>query len=277
MQTSCVADVCRSEILKSTEVKKLTLIADKNMPKSRDFLWRYYDVHKFLNLLHSKRFRFSRMDKFEDPLEGIPLKTLLAYRTKIDPDLVQGLSLSEIILDEQLRDFFPSSFQGKLNSIHAIQKTAFITCWFAEQRESLAMWNLYSNPDGVALKIPFRKLLSNLNVTEEGVSAFYGGMVEYLDLNKMYKGPTLKVQQMKVALRKDSSFKHECEFRFVVQLRDHHNELTGFDSEPIDLHQLGMKVVCHPRMAQWKRGNIKTLLEQCGLENAYEESIITLR
>jgi hypothetical protein len=259
-------------------VKKAVLISAKKTPQPGDFLWRYYDLHKFLNLLHTSQFRFARMDKFEDPLEGIPLKALFAYRTKLDIDLIQGLSLSELILDEQLRDLLPPSVQSRLRSVNAIQKSTFVTCWFAEQRESLAMWNLYSNPDGVAIKIPFRKIVSKLRVADDGVSAFYGGMVEYLDLNKMYAGPdSTEVQQTKVALRKDSSFKHECEFRFVVRVKDHRNDLAGIDSEALDLQQLGMKVVCHPRMVEWKKRNIKTLLDHFGISNAYEESIITLR
>lgn len=259
-------------------MKKVTLLTSRNAPVRSEYLWRYYDLHKFLDLLHTGQFRFSRMDKFEDPLEGIPLRALFAYQTKLDSDLIQGLSLSELILDEQLRDLVPPSLQKKLRSVNAIQKSTFVTCWFAEQRESLAMWNLYSNPEGVAVKIPFGKLVSKLTVPSEGVSAYYGGMVEYLDLRKLYSAPgNSDVQQIKVALRKDYSFKHECEYRFVIRVRDHRNDLTGINSEIIDLKKIGMKVICHPRMAAWKKKNVQRLLEDHDLKNAYDESVITLR
>ena len=259
-------------------MKKVTLISDKSLPGAKDFLWRYYDLHKFLSLLQTKTIRFSRMDTFEDPLEGIPLRALLAYQTKLDPDLMQGISLSELILDEQLRDFVPKGLQSKLRSINAIQKSTFLTCWFAEQRESVAMWNLYSNPDGVAVKIPFSSLAQKLKVAHDSLSAFYGGSVEYLNLNTLYTTRSGDdVQQTKVALRKDNSFKHECEFRFVIRLKDHRNDLPGIDSEILDLKRLGMKVVCHPRMPAWKKQNIKTLLEQHDLRNAYQDSSIMLR
>jgi hypothetical protein len=259
-------------------MKKATLFSEKDLPGAKDYLWRYFDIHKFISLIQTNTIRFSRMDTFEDPLEGIPLRALLTYRTKLDPDLMEGISMSELILDPQLRDLVPPQLQAKLRSINAIQKSTFLTCWFAEQRESVAMWNLYSNTDGVAVKIPFGKLATKLRVAAEGVSAFYGGMVEYLDLNKLFILPSGNdVQQIKVALRKDHSFNHECEFRFVLRMKDHRNELSGIESAPLDFRQLGMKVVCHPRMSAWKRQNIKTLLSEYQLESAYQESTIVLR
>jgi hypothetical protein len=103
-------------------------------------------------------------------------------------------------------------------------------------------------------------------------------MVEYLDLRRLYSAPGgSDVQQIKVALRKDNSFKHECEYRFVIRVRDHRNDLTGINSEVIDLKRIGMKVICHPRMAAWKKKNVQRLLDDHDLESAYEESVITLR
>jgi hypothetical protein len=215
------------------------------------------------------------MDKFEDPLEGIPLNALLTYRTKLDLNLIQHMSLGELILNQNLWRDVPSPLQAKLKSIHAIQKTTFVTCWFAEQQESLAMWNLYSNADGVAIKIPFEILTRRLKIEHRDVSAFYGGMVSYQNFNAALNTTDHAVQ--KVALRKDNSFKHECEFRAVVRINDHHNEYAGIDSIPVNLKSLKMKVVCHPRMAAWKKENIKILLQEAGIRSAYEESLIRLR
>lgn len=259
-------------------MKNVTLFPSQNIPDVKDQLWRYFDLHKLIDLLYRKQFRFSRMDTFEDPLEGVPLRAWFTYKTKLDPELIQGLSLSELILVEQFRDLVPESMKKKLNTIRAIQTSTFVTCWFAEQRESLAMWNLYSNVDGVAVKIPFGELVSNLTIQDEGISAYYGGMVEYIELRNLYSSAGVSaLERKKVALRKDSSFKHECEFRFVIRVRDHRNELKGINSDSIDLKKIGMKVVCHPRMAAWKKKNIERMLDEHGLTDAYEESIIMLR
>lgn len=261
-------------------MKSLELVSTKKLrlPKDNEFLWRYFDLHKFLNLLHSKKFRFARMDKFEDPLEGIPLSALITFQSKIDLNLIQNVTLSELILDPQLSENIPSLLRRRLNAINGIQKSTFVTCWFYEQRESVAMWNLYSNAEGIALKIPFGAIKKLLKVDHEAISAYYGGRVDYQDFTRLDPYETnsaLKVK--KVALRKDESFSHEKEFRFVVHTNSHTLEHTGIDSNPIDLKKLKMNVVCHPRMASWKKDNIRTLLEEEGLGSALIRSQIQLR
>jgi len=161
--------------------------------------------------------------------------------------------------------------------IYAIQKSSFLTCWFAEQRESVAMWNLYSNDDGVAVKIPFGKLCRQLRIEKnDNISAYYGGRLVYQDFKNIYKS-TADKKVGKVALRKDHSFAHESEFRFVVRTKDHHLAIAGIDSQPLNLKKLGMQVICHPRMPEWKKRNVKNLLEAVGLTKAMQTSAIRLR
>jgi hypothetical protein len=85
----------------------------------------------------------------------------------------------------------------------------------------------------------------------------------------------LKVR--KVALRKDKSFSHEKEFRFVIRTNTHRTEYTGIDSEPINLKSLGWNIICHPRMTAWKKENIKGLLKAEGMHAALIPSQILLR
>lgn len=217
------------------------------------------------------------MDQFEDPQEGIPLNALITYQAKLNLNLIENVSLSELILDPTLWQQIPSNLQSKLKAINAIQKTSYVTCWFADQRESVAMWNLYSNADGVAVKIPFGKLCQHLKINWNGqTSAFYGGLVTYQDFREIYSKPEGE-KIAKVALRKDSSFSHEREFRFVIRTKDHHNEIAGMDSMPIELSKLGLQVICHPRMAEWKKTNVRNLLARHNLKDALTESEIHLR
>ena len=57
----------------------LTLINSDSLPRDDEFLWRYFDIHKFLNLIKQKKIRFTRIDQFEDALEGIPFETLQRF------------------------------------------------------------------------------------------------------------------------------------------------------------------------------------------------------
>lgn len=256
-----------------------TLISSRKapLPNTTNYLWRYYDIHKFINLLQNNTIRFTRMDMFEDPQEGIPLSAFVTHAEKLNLRLIENKPLGELILDETQFNKVPPLLQKELKMIYAIQKSSFLTCWFTEQRESVAMWNLYSNDEGVAVKIPFGKLSRQLKIEKDkNISAYYGGRLVYQDFKNIYKD-TNDNKVGKVALRKDHSFAHESEFRFVVRTKDHQLAISGFDSQPLNLKTLGMQVICHPRMPEWKKRNVKNLLEAVGLTKALQTSAIRLR
>jgi len=263
-------------------MKKLELVGTKKLtlPGDTEYLWRYFDIHKFLGFIIDRTFRFARMDQFEDPLEGIPLKALETYWEKVDLNLVQNKSLNELILDRSIFDSLPAPLRSRLNTINAIQKTNYVSCWFNEQRESMAMWNLYSNPDAVAIKVPFKKLCTHLKpkMLNEHISRYYGGKVDYQDFTNLRQfTPSPGSRLPGVALRKDKSFSHEKEFRFVITAKPGMKETTGIDTTAIDLKKLGFKVICHPRMTEWKKKNIKKILLANGYNTSFVESEIKLR
>jgi len=148
------------------------------------FLWRYFDLHKFFSFLHNKEIRFTRMDEFEDPLEGVPLRALITYAEEKDLELIGEESLSDFILDRTKFRKLSKDMQDRITSIKNSQQNSFVSCWFLSERESMAMWNIYSNPDGVAIKVPARNLFRHFDkypaeFTANKVSAFYAGKVVY--------------------------------------------------------------------------------------------------
>jgi hypothetical protein len=64
----------------------------------------------------------------------------------------------------------------------------------------------------------------------------------YQDFKNIYKSTTDK-KVGKVALRKDHSFSHESEFRFVVRTKNHHLAIAGIDSQPLNLKNLSVQVI----------------------------------
>lgn len=256
----------------------LNLIKPETLPKNEDYLWRYSNIHQFLTLLKQKRLRYSRMDQFEDPLEGVPYEYLYQFVLK---NKIPEFNLASVILNQNnVLQLNETKFFGRLDNILKIQATHFVSCWFFEQRESLAMWNLYSNEDGVAIKIPFGKLKSFLlpDLQEIWVKEYYCGKVNYQDfrIENPYSNEILKKIQ-KVALRKDVSFSHEKEIRFVVKVKDIKNSNTGINSNQLKLNDLDLKIVCHPKMTAWKMENIKQILKDARLSASYEVSKIILR
>ncbi len=260
-------------------MQKLKLIKQENLPKDNEFLWRYFDIHKLLSFIQNKQIRFTRMDQFEDPLEGIPFETLEIF-TQMSNE--PTFSLANFILDKNHASLPKNSkLYGRINKISQIQSSQYVSCWFYEQRESMAMWNLYSNPDGVALKISFGKLKKFLkpDLDDQNFYDFFCGKVEYQDFRNKNLYPENGLSKLgKVSLRKDVSFSHEKEIRFVLKIKNYADDLKlGINSEPLDFEELDIKIVCHPKMDSWKRNNIIHLLREINLFKAYEHSEIRLR
>ncbi|SHG02713.1 Protein of unknown function [Mariniphaga anaerophila] len=258
---------------------KLKLIKEENLPQDNEYLWRYFDIHRLLNFIQNKQVRFTRMDQFEDTLEGIPFETLIKF-TQMSNE--PTFSLANFILNHDKNSLpLNSKLSNRIEKILQIQSSHYVSCWFYEQRESMAMWNLYSNPDGVALKISFGKLKELLepNSEEQNIQDYFCGKVEYQDFRNKNLYPDNGLSKLgKVSLRKDVSFSHEKEIRFVIKKKDSSDELKlGIDSEPLDLGELDIRIVCHPRMVSWKRNNIRQLLRNINLFKAYEHSEIRLR
>jgi len=221
------------------------------------------------------------MDEFEDPMEGIPLRALITYEEERDLDIIKDEKLSDLILDRTKFKKLSVEMQNRIKNIKAIQRSSFVSCWFLGKRESMAMWNLYSNTDGVAVKVPATSLFKHFEEVSdaffnEGASAFYGGKVIYQDFKTINAEDESSIVP-KIALRKDESYKHEEEFRFVVRTKSDSEESESFTSTILNLSSLKMKVVCHPLMAEWKRDNIKQILDDAGQSKAFTLSEIRLR
>lgn len=233
-------------------------------------LWRYFDIHKFLDFLRTKRFRFARMDQFEDVLEGVPFVAKEVYRKFIVEDKLARTVLGTSYQHDSTHD----DLDSRIVKIIKIQQSHYVSCWFMEKRESMAMWSLYSNPESVAIKIPFEKFTEVLPAAKDiEVESYFGGKVQYQDF-MAFKGLS---KMRKVSLRKDISFQHEKEFRFVVKAKEVKHEIKSILSDPLNLADLDLQVVCHPQMKSWQKENIKELLELYNIGNSYRESEIRLR
>lgn len=224
------------------------------------------------------------MDQFEDPLEGITTeiirRVMLLFKEA-------DFNLANYITERHKRNsggvFFGSNrLSDRVDKVIELQTQHYVSCWFNQKRESMAMWNLYSNMDGVAIKIPFDNLNKNL-LPEIDIkkTEYYCGKVNYQDFKDedQYSENALR-KTKKIALRKDESYSHEKEVRYVFKLTDSRKDsvqLTSIPSQKLDLKSLGIKVVCHPRMPFWKKENIKRMLSDAKLTKCYQISEIQLR
>ncbi|MBC8882789.1 hypothetical protein H9X57_03530 [Flavobacterium piscinae] len=56
--------------------KKDNLISIKKPKSKNPYLWKYYDLHRFIYLITKKKIFFTRLDNLDDPFEGLSTKFL---------------------------------------------------------------------------------------------------------------------------------------------------------------------------------------------------------
>jgi hypothetical protein len=208
------------------------------------YLWRYIDSEKLLDFITNNQIHFSRLDQFEDPLEG--LENQARY----------NLKLHNTTDNEQLLSFF------KLKSKDEIKKWQngiFASCWFlpSKDSESLAMWNLYSNKNGFAIKIKLSSLIESYKmaienlIDKEVIESFYG-KVYYLDYFAVNDHANLD-SRLLTSMIKSPDYEHEKEFRFIFlrmerekTIEDRKSIKLNFDTELIK----NSSIIAHADMGE---------------------------
>lgn len=249
------------------------------------FLWRYMDLHRLIYFLNSENIFFSPLNTFFDPLEGITEKHLYdkQYLDELDKktEKEEGLPKNSKEQITQEKEEIKEKFKSKLEEI---QKTYFASCWYLGVRESLAMWDSYSNKDSVALRFKSSDLCTSIINTckkndFEDFDIMVHGMVEYYKISPFDPNDdALKNAGHRFkGFLKDLSYKHEEEFRFVVMQNNEDKTYDFFELSPEGLSSLDFYIVTHPNMEPWKYNNIHNILTAKGLENKLKKSEIPTR
>jgi hypothetical protein len=229
---------------------------------TKDKLWRYYDIHKFISFLATKSIYFGRMDNMEDLNEGISMDQLqLKYGDENEQETVR------------VRKVNASSRELRLSKR---QQKYFVSCWLLHNRESVAMWNLYSSSTGVAVGINGNELIAHImqksqfTNDEEKFNYLFAGKIVYKDFFNKNDRKSFKDETGTMGFHKDICFEHEKEYRFLLK-QDLHNhkedKIIGTSLKLRQFSKLPIEVVFHPKMAKWQQDNIKRLIKEFDLTN----------
>lgn len=229
------------------------------------FLWRYLDLPKLLDLLNSEQIYFARLDNFEDNIEGITGKNVsIKFKNQSTPLTPENINKkfdeetqARLIQEDKLRR------EEYLRNLSTSQETQFASCWYLGDRESLAMWKIYSKNDGVAVKFNARELTNILiiaaeNYTGSAFDSFIFGPVVYkniwpFDPNEIFDGKYN-------ALKKDKSYSHESEFRFIVSIKLENKGKYTFFQHPIGkLSDVNFEIVTNPYLTDYLKINLYVL------------------
>jgi hypothetical protein len=238
-------------------------------------LTRYIDIHSFLYFITQHKLRFARLDTFEDLNEGFSSHTAEALKGVAE----QARQLRSLDDKEKLFQGVSELKQQRSRleeTYREHQKNLFACCWYMGENESVAMWNLYSNADSVAIRFNANELIDiickTVTTEEEPFTKMQYGTVEYANLADAGN----KLRSDCVGFLKDDSFSHEKEFRFMAE-RDVDEDALGYDVCIGDLKQIDFTVISHPKMEEWKVKNILNVLSCYHLVEKFQPSTLTLK
>jgi hypothetical protein len=236
-----------------------------------------------------------RLTEFHDKLEGIDIQHLML---NIASD-IYSKNLKSHAFGGTLKHIKVNVNPARRNSLRRqrqiFQKTNFATCWYESNHESVAMWQLYSRPDSVAIRIPYKALTTeivnnNFVLSYPEIVRMRYGSIEYIRFNELNELNELRfrlVNKETQGFIKDTSFTHEREFRIMLEIKPKEeykvnaswvmldeqveNLIELSEANKIDLYldkikQLPFEIVFHPQSSKWHRENIKKIIDKFDLK-----------
>lgn len=160
-----------------------------NENETNQVVMRYMSLEKFEHILENSSIWFSKLDGFEDVLEGIsphPIKNHI-------------LDHHNILLMDQ------NESTGK--------QTVIVSCWIMSDSEFQYMWEEFVGPDeGVAVVTTISKLTQFIHLYND---YSFIGRVNYVDYKTYKMPPHLSGQSIERAFLKDLKFEREKELRIA--------------------------------------------------------------
>jgi hypothetical protein len=237
-------------------------------------LTRYVDLHGFLYFITQNKLRFARLDTFEDLNEGFSIYTADAVK-----DVAQNSRAIKNIYEKDKMLERISTLKKQHSQLaqryREHQKSLFACCWYMGNKESVAMWNLYSNHDSVAIRFDAKQLINLIHeaaATQDDQLHMQYGCMEYADLS----GVDDRLDSACIGFLKDDSFRHEQEFRFMTE-KDADEDTLEYELQICDLKQIDFTVLSHPKMEEWKIRNILNVLSCHDLTEKFQPSELALK
>lgn len=202
-------------------------------------LWKYMDFAKFANLIETSSLWFNRIDQFEDPFEGT-------------------YSHANEKLRNNIYDFtIPKEIYEQIQSL--AQDHLFVSCFHQNKYESAAMWRLYADTNGIAIKTNVERL-KNCFVKEK--RDVYISRVEYIDFEKDFLP---EGNMFYLGTHKRKSFEYEQEIRCLYSAPANEEVQEYGMKISVDLPILIQKIYISPYAASYIEETLERFLETHGL------------
>jgi hypothetical protein len=204
------------------------------------------DFEKFVSLLERRALYFTRLTRFADPFEGLPVRRHV----------------------EIARQLPPEDLAGFMRSVKACREIHCASCWHMNTEESDAMWKVYAGSGArIAIRSKFYLFKAALSVSPH--PQVLAGIVECADYDtdQLLREPFLE----ELAFSKRRCFEFEREFRGFV--RDEQVEAAGVEV-PVDVDRLVERVYVSPMSPTWTLEVVKAVCARYELKAEVVQSEI---
>lgn len=275
-------------------MNKSDILFLKEEPKDDSFLWKFLDKDKFISMFLNQKLHLTRLDVFDDSNEGISQSKILFER--YTDYLIQNIpELKEAHIDGMDVQINPTKIDKEKEKLENYQKSHFANCWFISDtdEESVAMWNLYSSPNSVAIKIQykdFKKYIIELDFKKVNLKKMILGKVKYLNFYNPLELTNIDDNQL--GFIKEISYSFENEYRILGEIEfkkppkkeykngiskksvdESYDKLYNIKGKEIylkDFHLYPFKIVMHPKSQDWATQDLKKLLFEINEDFKFE-------
>jgi hypothetical protein len=207
-------------------------------------VWRYVDFVKFVDLLQTSELHFTRLDHLQDPFEH---------------------SLSRAAVQRDKRKFGP--------------RVEYVNCWFESRSESAAMWSIYAQNGGIAVRSNFDRLQKVMEALPKRLYGFdvneWGfGRIRYLDEGEIATQLRDPKRRDDLTFVKRSSFSHEQENRLIVGVRCSMKESPTCLRLKVDLEAVIQSVHVSPIAPKWVADIVRREVHKYGLRTEVAHSTL---
>ncbi|AKB19060.1 hypothetical protein [Methanosarcina sp. WWM596] len=213
-------------------------------------VWRFMDFAQFMSMLKERALFFARSDKMTDTCEGL-----------LPDGCLERLRIASLVIADELGNgtLADKAMFNMFDSFKKDKEKFFINCWYANEFETFAIWDMHLKGErGVCIRSTFKKLTECFSNVEYDVHI---GKVKYVDFRHF--DHILRPNNALVRhFYKRQGYNYEYEIRAVIECTNISS--SGFNVG-ISLENLIEDILVYPNASDWFVNLVQSASDEYGL------------
>lgn len=244
------------------------------LPKSDYSIVKYLDLTKYISLLQRQALFFCRLDKLEDPFEGLTPKANFDPRVEWHrymrdvENFYEAPPTDDEILQSVKRSYEDEKFFKMIYCVN---------CWNKYDQESAALWKIYSDFNkGIMIRSSINNIKRSLTDFKEEITL---SEVKYLNYDKDIMSDGNIIYPI---IHKQKAYSYENEVRLIFDVTQP-GRVHDWSKEEIeeglfigvDLDKLIDEIIISPYASEWFTKLIVDLTNKYGLKKNVKRSALS--